>query len=135
MSFTILDWQIIERIVSGKDSNFDMNSIDDSRILQLCFNIFPGCKTVFHKCVEHEAQEKNIKLVFNTCKKRKVKVNGMDVFAPVLEDVNGNTPLDFVFDLGDNCDRNLATTLLSGMQDYPFLSYDFVLVSGVIKAF
>jgi hypothetical protein len=59
----------------------------------------------------------------------------MKVYAPVLEDVNGNTALDLVFDKGENSDKNLANTLLSGMQDYPFLSCGFVLVSGVIKAF
>jgi hypothetical protein len=57
------------------------------------------------------------------------------VYAPVLEDVNGNTALDLVFDKEENSDKNLASSLLNGMQDYPFLACGFVLVSGVIKAF
>ena len=52
MSFTILDWQIIERMTNPGDVGFSISSIDHQRILQLCFNILPGVKTVVHKLVD-----------------------------------------------------------------------------------
>jgi len=49
MTFTILDWQIIERIVSR--SAFHIGLVDDQRVVQLCFNIFPRLQTVLHMFV------------------------------------------------------------------------------------
>jgi len=50
MTFTILDWQIIERIISPEA--FHIGLVDRQRIVQLCFNIFPKLKTVLHMFVE-----------------------------------------------------------------------------------
>jgi hypothetical protein len=47
MSFTILDWQIIEKITDKKE-DFTLDCISEERILQLCFNIFPGINTAIH---------------------------------------------------------------------------------------
>ena len=60
--------------------------------------------------------------------------NKIPVYAPVMEDVWGNTPLDVCFDIHDS-PYKIANSLLNGIKDYPFLSCGFVLVSGVIKAF
>ena len=50
MCFTILDWQIIEKITTT--TNFLVKDIETKRLVQLCFNIFPNFKTVLHKFVE-----------------------------------------------------------------------------------
>ena len=50
MCFTILDWQIIEKIMTH--NNFNVEQIEKKRLVQLCFNIFPNIKTVLHKFVE-----------------------------------------------------------------------------------
>ena len=51
---------------------------------------------------------------------------------PILEDDRGNTALDVAF---EKQDVNLANTLLVGLENYPFLSHGFVIVSGILKAF
>jgi hypothetical protein len=40
----------------GDDDGFNIQSIDHQRILQLCFNILPGVKTVIHKLVDAVGQ-------------------------------------------------------------------------------
>ena len=47
LSFTALDWIILDKIQGKKP--FTLKDIDDEQQLQLCFNIFPGCKTILHK--------------------------------------------------------------------------------------
>jgi hypothetical protein len=55
MCFTILDWQIIEKILEQNDTYVD--SIEKDRLVQLCFNIFPKIKTVLHKFTEQMLEQ------------------------------------------------------------------------------
>lgn len=64
MSFTILDWQIIERMTNPNDDGFTIESVDRQRILQLCFNILPGVHTVVHKLVEAGQNLSDLKGLF-----------------------------------------------------------------------
>jgi hypothetical protein len=64
MNFTILDWQIIERLTNSFDNGFTIESLDNTRILQLCFNILPGVKTVLHQLVEARANLKDLQSLF-----------------------------------------------------------------------
>jgi len=57
MTFTILDWQIIERMTNTFEAGFTIDSIDSKRILQLSFNILPGVTTVVHKLVEEQSTD------------------------------------------------------------------------------
>ena len=51
LSFTMLDWIIMERII--KDKTFDFANVDEKQLLQMCFNIFPRIRSVFHNLAEH----------------------------------------------------------------------------------
>jgi len=77
-------------------------------------------------------------MLFDQCKSARLedsrKKRTISVFAPILEDIFGNTIFDSAFDKGGETSA-LANVLLNGIEDYPFLSHGFVLVSGVIKAF
>jgi len=55
MSFTLLDWVILKRIFSQKD--FKLDVVDKEQRLQLCFNIFPACKTALH-LIEKASRQK-----------------------------------------------------------------------------
>ena len=46
LSFTMLDWRIMERII--EDKTFDFANVDEKQILQMCFNVFPRIRSVFH---------------------------------------------------------------------------------------
>lgn len=52
LSFTMLDWRIQERIVS--DRAFDFANVDTAQIMQMCFNVFPRIKSVFHTLAENQ---------------------------------------------------------------------------------
>jgi len=47
LSFTVLDWIILDKIQGKKP--FTLKDIDDEQQLQLSFNIYPGCQTILHK--------------------------------------------------------------------------------------
>ena len=72
MAFTILDWQIIERIIN-KNENFHIDSIDNDRILQLCFNIFPSVRTVAHYFVHERVEISSLNMLMTTINKSKLR--------------------------------------------------------------
>ena len=52
LSFTMLDWRILERIIN--DRAFDFANVDMKQIMQMCFNVFPRIKSVFHRLAENQ---------------------------------------------------------------------------------
>ena len=52
LSFTMLDWRILERIID--DREFDFGNVDMQQILQMCFNVFPRIKSVFHRLAQNQ---------------------------------------------------------------------------------
>ena len=46
LSFTCIDWLIMERIIS--DKTFSFRNIDDFQRLKMCFNIFPKVRSIWH---------------------------------------------------------------------------------------
>lgn len=46
LSFTIVDWILLEKIMT--DPEFELDEIDQAQRLQLCYNVFPGGDSVFH---------------------------------------------------------------------------------------
>ena len=51
-SFTILDWLIANKLIRGKNSQFDIKSFPAQAVMRLAFNIFPGGETILHKIVQ-----------------------------------------------------------------------------------
>lgn len=115
MSFTILDWQIIERMTNPGDVGFSISSIDHQRILQLCFNILPGVKTVVHKLVDAGQNLSDLQGLFyaangyklrdltkNFFKAGKINNDETCCTVPILEDVGGETALDYALASDDN---------------------------------
>ena len=49
-TFTALDWMILDH--SDENPDFDMKDIDHEQLLQICFNIFPECRSILHKIVQ-----------------------------------------------------------------------------------
>ena len=47
LSFTWLDWRILELIIRGQH-NFDLRGTDKEQRVQLCFNIWPLGRGVLH---------------------------------------------------------------------------------------
>lgn len=47
LSFTWLDWSIMDQIIMRDD--FDVSSVETEQQLQLCFNIFPQGQGILHK--------------------------------------------------------------------------------------
>lgn len=47
LSFTLLDWLILDRITQHSD--FNIGNIDREQQIQMCFNIFPQSQTILHK--------------------------------------------------------------------------------------
>lgn len=45
-SFTLMDWIIIEKV--NRDASFQLENINDSQKIQLCFNIFPSGHGILH---------------------------------------------------------------------------------------
>jgi len=132
MAFTILDWQIIERIID-KEENFHIDSIDQDRILQLCFNIFPSVRTVAHYFVSDRVEISSLNMLMTTINKSKLR-DKIQCTLPFLQDINGNTALDLALSDGGG-DMNLANCLMLGIKDYPFMHSGLSLVSGILKAF
>ena len=60
--------------------------------------------------------------------------DGTQVTIPILADIDGNTALDIAL-TGETFSVNLASSILEGIQDYPFMHSGFVLVSAINKAF
>ena len=52
LSFTVLDWSIMNRIITDKTYSF--KNIDDNQRLRMCFNIFPKIRSVFHYLAENQ---------------------------------------------------------------------------------
>jgi hypothetical protein len=67
MTFTILDWQIIEGItIADKASSaVNVSDFDLQRTIQLCFNIFPRIKTILHYFIENLVNITNLQEIFN----------------------------------------------------------------------
>jgi hypothetical protein len=77
MSFTILDWQIIEKIVNqGNSNDFNVDCIDRQRLVQLCFNIFPNIKTVLHMFVEKGVDVSQLKKLMDLTNKCTIPGDG-----------------------------------------------------------
>ena len=51
LSFTTLDLIIMERIIN--DKTYDFRNVPKLQRLQMCFNIFPRIKSVFHYLSKH----------------------------------------------------------------------------------
>ena len=51
LSFTMLDWRIMERIID--DQMFDFANVHRKQILRMCFNVFPQIRSVLHNLAEH----------------------------------------------------------------------------------
>ena len=51
LSFTLLDWIIMERVKVHK--TFDFSNVDEKQLLQMSFNIFPRIRSVFHELAEN----------------------------------------------------------------------------------
>lgn len=117
-SFTILDWFIIDQLKSNP--NFTIDNVDALQQLQLCFNVFPGRKTVLHHLVEctlgneetqteilniqqtaktlFDVAEKGVPEQITQVKRKKVKkAKPMEI--PLFEDINGRTPLDMALNI------------------------------------
>jgi len=47
LSFNILDWTILERIVT--DKTYDLRNVDKKQRLYMCFNIYPRINSIFHE--------------------------------------------------------------------------------------
>lgn len=45
----------------------------------------------------------------------------MTTTIPILQDVNGNTPIDLSLNSNEEADINLANLLLSNIKDYPYM--------------
>jgi hypothetical protein len=54
---------------------------------------------------------------------------------PILEDVGGETALDYALKDEENLQRNAANQILKGIENYPFMHSGFTIVSGILKAF
>jgi len=102
--------------VTGKES-FGIRSIDKKRIVQLCFNVFPGVKTVLHKFIEHSVGMEELNYLFLIANNyKKVSANGFEIKCtiPLFEDCNGHTALDMA--LSDSVGaKNLADSILIGI--------------------
>jgi hypothetical protein len=49
-SFSILDWMIAEKIMK-KGTQLEFDDLPARNIMRLCYNIFPGGDTYFHKII------------------------------------------------------------------------------------
>ena len=58
LSYTWLDWRIMELIISNP--NFNIDNIDAEQKLQLCFNIWPKARGILHKLALGGAREGKI---------------------------------------------------------------------------
>ena len=101
MSFTFLDWLILERILL--DADFDLSNLDPETQLIQCFNIYPGLQTVFHKLASTKLtnfDSNSISYLFeNAAESHSWKgFNNRTWILPIIQDMNGLTPIDINFD-------------------------------------
>lgn len=48
LSFSYMQWNIIEYLTADSTSNKDILMIDECLLSQLCLNILPGCRSLLH---------------------------------------------------------------------------------------
>ena len=53
LSFTCLDWMLMERIV--EDKTYSFRNVDEFQRLQMCFNIFPRIRSIWHYLAENQS--------------------------------------------------------------------------------
>lgn len=134
LSFTLLDWIILERIVD--DRTYDFSSVGQEEQIQLTFNIFPRLKTVFHILAvnPHVCDFKVIQSIFTLAEKEDKNFGGGKITLPILPDEKGATPLDLCLSEGSQKNIKLAALLFQNTKDYPFLHSSIFLRNAVNQA-
>ena len=86
LSYTMLDWRILERVMT--DRAFDFQNVDIKQIMQMCFNVFPRIKSVWHKLAEnqHRCNLKVIQPLFDKAEKGSSVFDGKKVTLPIFQD-------------------------------------------------
>lgn len=110
---------------------FDTTKLDNLRILQICFNIFPGAKTVLHKFVDAPISIFDLQRLFEVSNNSLI-FDKFQCNIPFFQDCNGQTPLELAL---DKKQTNLANCLLWGIQNYPYLHSGPMLAKGINQAF
>lgn len=106
MSFTWLDWRIINKVIDPR-INVHFDDIDEEQQLQLCFNILPNGRSMMHnlalKASSQVASSIAAALFKLASKFVDLEITGADdgcIFeVPILPDVFGRTPLDICLGL------------------------------------
>ena len=121
LSFTMLDWRILERIMH--DRAFDFQNVDMKQILQMCFNVFPRIKSVFHNLAEnqHVCNLKVIQPLFDRAGKGSAMFDGKKVTLPIFQDEEGETPMDACLNEKKTFNAKLVSFLFANTKDYPIL--------------
>lgn len=84
LSFTILDWSLIEQIRKGQ---LDVDNIHEDEIKRILFNILPGGNTILHRLCDREVQ------LLKVLKKAHPDEKTIKHHTPFLPNVLGETPL------------------------------------------
>jgi hypothetical protein len=133
LSFTILDWTIMERIVD--DKTYDFSNVEQEQRLQMCFNVFPKIKSVFHILAinSHVLKLSVLQQVFDDAASG-LLTDGKPVLLPIIMDEDMQTPIDICLRDKKNLNVNLAAFLFKNTKDYPMLHSSHLLRASVCKA-
>ena len=128
LSFTVLDWIILDKIKGKKP--FTLKDIDDEQQLQLSFNIYPGGQTILHKLAskaqaqmegtdaqgeESYNQQQAVKDLFDKAKagielESQYFESGQPLHIPILKDAEGDTAIDVAMGLAATNSSNKLVT-------------------------
>ena len=143
LSFTMLDWLIMDRMVKHPD--FQVENIDQEQTLRICFNIFPKSQTLLHKlagCAGQMQQVAGLENISDTVLKifaiLKKGINfSTDSFdkdqpfeMPIFEDWYGSTCIEKALD----CDQIGFKGFFQKMPSAP-KPRDFKALLGIAKEF
>ena len=136
LSFTTLDMLIMETIIN--DKTYDFGNVPKRQRLQMCFNIFPGIKSVFHYLSKHPnvCDIHLVNGIFDSARRGEVPgLGGRKVTLPIFQDAQGMTPMDACLNKEEKIyNLKLVSVLFRKTMDYPLLHSSYLMRSAVCKA-
>ena len=134
-SFTTLDLKIMERIIA--DKTYDFRNVPKQQRLQMCFNIFPRIKSVFHYLSKNPnvCDINLISDIFDSAIQGQVPgLDGQKVTIPIFQDAKGYTPMDACLNREKNIfNLKLVSVLFKKTMDYPLLHSSYLMQSAICK--
>ena len=134
-SFTTLDLKIMERIIN--DKTYDFRNVPKQQRLQMCFNIFPRVRSVFHYLSKNPnvCDINLISDIFDSALEGEVPgLEKQSITIPIFKNAKGLTPMDACLDKENNIfNLKLVSVLFKKTMDYPLLHSSHLMQSAICK--